>query len=146
MTDLQHWHLRDISERIGRPPACPGPTGGIPMTARPYIFGWLCLVGAIGTAAASDARMTSNLLSLGRSVASSTSFDAGSTSRSGQDSGRDSAATDTARPFHGVPGTRGQGQIPMPPPVDADADTHDGSSGGRSSGPSWQSMLPGSIF
>jgi hypothetical protein len=115
------------------------------MNARPYIFGWLCLVGAIGTAAASDARMTGNLLSLGRSVVSS-SFDAGSASRAGQDAARDSAGAEAARPFHGVPGVRGQGQIPMAPPVDADADTHDGPSDGRSSGPSWQSMLPGSIF
>jgi hypothetical protein len=114
------------------------------MNARPYIFGCLCLVGAIGTAAASDVSVTNSLLSLGRSVSSS--FDAGSTSRSSSSqSSRDSGTGDvtTARQVNNTQAS--PGQAPMPP-VEADADMHDGSSSGRSSGPTWQSMLPGSIF
>ncbi|WP_043692335.1 hypothetical protein [Luteibacter sp. 9133] len=115
------------------------------MNARPYIFGCLCLVGAIGTAAASDVSVTNSLLSLGRSVSSS--FDAGSTSRSSSSqSSRDGGSGDvtTARQVNNAQAS--PGQAPMPPPVEADADMHDGSSSGHGAGPTWQSMLPGSIF
>ena len=45
------------------------------MNARPYIFGCLCLVGATGTAAASDIDPTGSLLSLGGTVVTADLWD-----------------------------------------------------------------------
>lgn len=114
------------------------------MNARPYIFGCLCLVGGNGTAAASDTSLTETLLSsMSRSVTSS--FE-GSGSRSSQ-GGHDGSGGDvtTARQLNTAP-QPASNPSPMPTPVDADADARDGSSGGRSPAPNWQSLLPGSIF
>lgn len=117
------------------------------MNARPYIFGCLCLVGATGTAAASDIDLT-NLLSLGGVVASSSSFE-GSAPSAPQAPGRDpsgavesvpvrrSSATSSSRPT-----------APTAPPTSTDIEDgpHDGPSPVRSASPSWQSLLPGSML
>ena len=113
------------------------------MNARPYILGCLCLVGAAGTAAASDIDPTSGLLSMG-SAATSSSFE-GSSSRAPQ-GGRDGGGGDvmTSRPANAS--QRSSGPAPVPSPVDAGDSVHDDMMPLRSSGPSWQSMLPGSML
>lgn len=112
------------------------------MNARPYIFGCLCLVGAAGTAAASDIDPTSGLLSVGST--SSSSFEG--SLRSPQGGGRDGVGNDigSSRPVN-VP-QRTSSPPPVPSPVDAGDGVHDDSLPMRSSSPSWQSLLPGSMF
>ncbi|HVI53910.1 MAG TPA: hypothetical protein VM621_02515 [Luteibacter sp.] len=112
------------------------------MNARPYIFGCLCLVGAAGTAAASDIDPTGGLLSLGGSVSSS--FDSnGARSSSGS---RDTSASDVmSNRSSGTPQRNG-GPAPTPSPVDPEDGPHDGAAPMRSPAPSWQSMLPGSML
>ncbi|WP_448096524.1 hypothetical protein [Luteibacter yeojuensis] len=112
------------------------------MNARPYIFGCLCLVGAAGTAAASDIDPTSGLLSMGST--SSSSFEG--SSRSPQGGGRDGVGNDigSSRPANAP--HRSASPTPMPPPVDIGDGVHDDGLPMRSSSPSWQSLLPGSMF
>ena len=110
------------------------------MNARPYIFGCLCLVGAAGTAAASDIDPSTGLLA--PSAAGSTSFEGNSRSSQG---GRESSGGDVipSRPVNSRRGT-------TPPPVTAPGDMDDGTHGDplplRSGAPSWQSLLPGSML
>jgi len=114
------------------------------MDARPYILGCLCLVGATGTVAAKDIDLTSGLLS-SMSGAVSSSFEGAGTRASQGGGGRDTNAGDVStRPVSATPHSRPTS--PIASPVDADDDLHDGSPSSRSSTPSWQSLLPGSIF
>ncbi|UPG86480.1 hypothetical protein L2Y94_03720 [Luteibacter aegosomatis] len=116
------------------------------MNARPYIFGCLCLVGANGTAAASDIDF-SRLLIVGGS-GSSSSFEGGSGARDVPSGGRDASGGDAMSGIHrgaGSPRTGGN-SAPMPPPTDVGDGPHDGPSPSRSSSPSWQSLLPGSML
>jgi len=115
---------------------------GLPMNARPYIFGCLCLVGATGTAAASDIDLTGSLLSLGGAVSSS--FESNS-SRSSSGN-RDSNSADPMSTRPGNAPQRTSNPSPTPSPVDADDGPHDGAAPMRSPAPSWQSMLPGSML
>lgn len=111
------------------------------MNARPYIFGCLCLVGATGTAAASDIDLTGGLLSLGSVVSSS--FDSNSSRASSNH--RDSSSGDVmSNRGDNVPQRNGN-TAPAPSPVDTDEGPHDGPAQ-RSPAPSWQSMLPGSML
>jgi hypothetical protein len=112
------------------------------MNARPYIFGCLCLVGATGTAAASDIDLTGSLLSLGGSVSSS--FESNS-ARSSSGS-RDTSSADTMSNRSGNAPQRSNNPAPVPSPVDPDEGPHDGAAPMRSPAPSWQSMLPGSML
>jgi len=111
------------------------------MNARPYIFGCLCLVGAAGTAAASDIDPSNGLLSMG---STSSSFEG--SSRSPQGGGRDGGGNDigSSRPVNAP--HRNTSPTPMPPPVDTGDGVHDDGLPMRSSSPSWQSLLPGSMF
>jgi hypothetical protein len=113
------------------------------MNARPYIFGCLCLVGAAGTAAASDIDPTSGLLSVSGAV-SSASFEGGSRAPQG---GRDVGAGGdvvSSRPANAS--QRNSGPAPVPSPADAADSVHDDAMPMRSTSPSWQSMLPGSML
>lgn len=113
------------------------------MNARPYILGCLCLVGANGTAAASDTSLTEALLSsLSRSVSSSFESSSSHASQGGHDGGGD---VTSPRQLNSSP-QPAPNPSPVPAPVDSDADARDGSSGNRSPAPNWQSLLPGSIF
>jgi hypothetical protein len=114
------------------------------MTARPYIFGCLCLVGAAGTAAASDIDPTSGLLSMSGAVSSS-SFEGASRAPQGS---RDGGGGDVISSHPANASQRSSAPVPVPSPVDADADTgvHDDTVPVRASSPSWQSMLPGSML
>jgi hypothetical protein len=112
------------------------------MNARPYIFGCLCLVGATGTAAASDIDPTGSLLSLGGAVSSS--FES-SGARSSQGS-RDNSSADAISNRPGNGPQRNSSPAPAPSPADADEGPHDGAAPMRSPAPSWQSMLPGSML
>ncbi|HXO98935.1 MAG TPA: hypothetical protein VN813_00470 [Luteibacter sp.] len=112
------------------------------MNARPYILGCLCLVGAAGTAAASDIDPTSGLLSMGSSNTSS-SFEGGSRSTQG---GRDGGGGDVMTSRPGNASQRNTGSSPVPAPVDTPDSPHDDMMPLRSSAPSWQSMLPGSML
>jgi hypothetical protein len=111
------------------------------MNARPYIFGCLCLVGATGTAAASDIDPTGNLLSLS-GVASS--FE-GSSARSSSGN-RDAGSADVMSNRSGNAPQHSNHPAPVASPVDADEGPHDGAVPMRSPAPSWQSMLPGSML
>jgi hypothetical protein len=112
------------------------------MNARPYIFGCLCLVGATGTAAASDIDPTGGLLSLSGSVSSSFESN-GAHSSSGN---RESSSVDTMSNRSVNASQRSTNPAPAPSPVDTDEGPHDGASPMRSPAPSWQSMLPGSML
>jgi hypothetical protein len=112
------------------------------MNARPYIFGCLCLVGATGTAAASDIDPTAGLLSLGGAVSSS--FE-GSSARSSSGN-RESSSADSLSNRSGNASQRSSSPAPTPSPADADEGPHDGAAPMRSPAPSWQSMLPGSML
>ncbi|KAF1007950.1 MAG: hypothetical protein GAK28_01426 [Luteibacter sp.] len=117
------------------------------MNARPYILGCLCLVGATGTAAASDIDL-STLLSLGGVVSSSSSFE-GSAPSAPQAPGRDpSGAMDAAPTHRASTNTASRPVAPVPSPTSTDIENgpHDGPSPVRSSSPSWQSLLPGSML
>ncbi|WP_426286809.1 hypothetical protein [Luteibacter sp. E-22] len=113
------------------------------MNARPYIFGCLCLVGAAGTAAASDIDPTSGLLSMGST--SSSSFEG--SSRSPQGGGRDGVGNEigSSRPVNAPQRSASPAPVPSSP-VDAGDGVHDDGMPMRSSSPSWQSLLPGSMF
>jgi hypothetical protein len=115
---------------------------GLPMNARPYIFGCLCLVGATGTAAASDIDLTGSLISLGSAVSSS--FESNSTHSSSGN--RDSGSADVMSTRPGNAPQRNTNPTPAPSPGDADEGPHDGAAPMRSPAPSWQSMLPGSML
>ncbi len=112
------------------------------MNARPYIFGCLCLVGATGTAAASDIDLTGGLLSLGGSVSSSFDSNSGRSSSSH----RDNSSGDVMSNHSDNTPQRSSNPTPVPSPVDADDGPHDGPAPARSPAPSWQSMLPGSML
>lgn len=116
------------------------------MNARPYIFGCLCLVGANGTAAASDIDF-SRLLIVGGNGASS-SFEGGGSSRDVPSGGRDASGSDGMSSVRrGAGSSHASGNsAPMPPPADLGDGLHDGPSPSRSSSPSWQSLLPGSML
>ncbi|MET0935158.1 MAG: hypothetical protein ABWX83_04170 [Luteibacter sp.] len=114
------------------------------MNARPYIFGCLCLVGATGTAAASDIDLTNGLLSMGGAVSSA--FDSGSSRSSASSSSRDSSSGDVMSNRPGNASPHGPSPTPTPSPSDADDTLHDGPAPMRSPSPSWQSMLPGSML
>ncbi|URL57860.1 hypothetical protein IM816_14765 [Luteibacter flocculans] len=114
------------------------------MNARPYILGCLCLVGAAGTAAASDIDPTSGLLSMGGSSTSS-SFEG--SSRSSQGSHDGVGYSISIRPAAGPQRTA------PPAPVSSPADAGDAADSVRDdalplrgSAPSWQSLLPGSML
>lgn len=111
------------------------------MNARPYIFGCLCLVGANGTAAASDIDPMGGLLSL--SGAGSSSAFEGSAPRGGQ-GGRDGVEVIVIH--QGSASTRSNTQTSPPSPNDTDDMPRDGAAPMRSPAPSWQSLLPGSMF
>lgn len=114
---------------------------GLPMNARPYIFGCLCLVGAAGTAAASDIDPSGLLSASGSGVSSS--FEG--SSRSSQ-SVRDSAGGGDVAPARPAPAShRDTAPGTVAPPVDVDM-SRDEVSPLRSSTPSWQSLLPGSML
>jgi hypothetical protein len=112
------------------------------MNARPYIFGCLCLVGATGTAAASDIDLTGSLLSLGGAVSSS--FESNSARSSSGN--RDSSSGDVMSNRSGNTSQHSTNPAPVPFPVDTDDGPHDGAPPMRSPAPSWQSMLPGSML
>ena len=113
------------------------------MNARPYIFGCLCLVGATGTAAASDIDLTGSLLSLGSTVSSS--FESNSARSSSGN--RESSSGDVMSNRSGnASSQRNANPAPVPSPVDPDEGPHDGAAPMRSPAPSWQSMLPGSML
>jgi len=111
------------------------------MNARPYIFGCLCLVGAAGTAAASDIDPSGLLSASGSGVSSS--FEG--SSRSSQ-SGRDTGGGGDVTTQRAVPTShRDTPAGTVAPPVDVDM-SRDEVSPLRSSAPSWQSLLPGSML
>lgn len=113
------------------------------MNARPYIFGCLCLVGAAGTAAASDIDPTASGLLSASGAGSSVSFEgsARSSSRGSHDNiGGDVMSTRSAGSH------RGNTPPPAALPVDVDDGTHDDAMPLRSGVPSWQSLLPGSML
>jgi hypothetical protein len=111
------------------------------MNARPYIFGCLCLVGATGTAAASDIDLNS-LLSVGGAVASS--FEGGSSHSSSGN--RDNGSGDVMSSRPGSASPHNATPSPTPSPTDAEDSAHDGPAPVRSPSPSWQSLLPGSML
>jgi len=112
------------------------------MNARAYIFGCLCLVGATGTAAASDIDPTGGLLSLSGAVSSS--FE--SSSARSSSGNRDNSSGDVMSNRSGNASPRSTTPAPVPSPVDTDEGPHDGAAPMRSPAPSWQSMLPGSML
>ena len=112
------------------------------MNARPYILGCLCLVGATGTAAASDIDPTGGLLSLGGAVSSS--FESNSAHSSSGN--RESGSGDVMSNRQGNVSQRSTNPAPTPSPVDTDDSPHDGAAPMRAPAPSWQSMLPGSML
>ncbi|SFW41559.1 hypothetical protein [Luteibacter sp. UNCMF366Tsu5.1] len=113
------------------------------MNARPYILGCLCLVGAAGTAAASDIDPTSGLLSMGGSSASS-SFEGASRSSQGNHDGGGGGYSISIRPAASP--QRTAPPAPVSSPVDAGDGMHDDALPLRGSAPSWQSLLPGSML
>jgi hypothetical protein len=113
------------------------------MNARPYIFGCLCLVGAAGTAAASDIDPTAaGLLSPG-GAGSSVSFEG--SARSSSQGAHDNAGGEVTS-TRSVGSHRGNAPPPVASPVEVDDVTHDDAMPLRSSAPSWQSLLPGSML
>jgi hypothetical protein len=111
------------------------------MNARPYIFGCLCLVGANGTAAASDIDLN-GLLSMGGAVASS--FESSNSRSSSGNHENGSGDVLSTRP--GNASQRSSTPAPTPSPTDAEDSPHDGPAPMRSPAPSWQSLLPGSML
>ena len=113
------------------------------MNARPYIFGCLCLVGAAGTAAASDIDPAATGLLSPSGSGATASFEG--SARSSSQGNRESVGGDvmSARP---VGSHRGNATPPVASPVDVDDGTHDDALPLRSSAPSWQSLLPGSML
>lgn len=112
------------------------------MNARPYILGCLCLVGAAGTAAASDIDPTNGVLSMGSSGASSSFEGSARLSQGARDGGGGDVIT--SRPVNAS--QRSAAPVPVPAPGDASDGGHDDMMPIRSSAPSWQSMLPGSML
>lgn len=110
------------------------------MNARPYIFGCLCLVGAAGTAAASDIDPSNGLLA--PSAAGTSSFEGSSRAAQG---GRETSGGD-ALPSRPARSHRGITPPPVTSPVDVDDGTHGDSLPLRPGAPSWQSLLPGSML
>lgn len=113
------------------------------MNARPYIFGCLCLVGAAGTAAASDIDPAAAGLLAPSGAGSSASFEG--SARSSSQSAHDSSASGAAS-ARSVGSHRGNNPPPVAAPVDVDDGTHDDAMPLRSNAPSWQSLLPGSML
>jgi hypothetical protein len=117
------------------------------MNARPYILGCLCLVGATGTAAASDIALTSGLFSMG-GVASS-SFE-GSSGRSQGGSSHESNSTGgdvmSTRPGNSSSRSSGGSSGSSSPTADGDDPNREGAAPVRAPAPSWQSLLPGSML
>jgi hypothetical protein len=113
------------------------------MNARPYILGCLCLVGAAGTAAASDIDPTATGLLSPSGAGSSVSFEGSARSSSQGAHESVSGESISARP---VGSHRGNTPPPVASPVDVDDGTHDDVMPLRSSTPSWQSLLPGSML
>ncbi|NID15817.1 hypothetical protein [Luteibacter yeojuensis] len=114
------------------------------MNARPYIFGCLCLVGATGTAAAYDIDPTASGLLASSGSGSSVSFEG--SARSTSQGARDNTGGGDAVPSRPVRSHRGNMPPPVTTPVDVDDGTHDDAMPLRSSAPSWQSLLPGSML
>lgn len=116
------------------------------MNARPYIFGCLCLVGATGTAAASDIDPSAGLFSMGGAAASS-SFE-GSAGRSQGSAPHDSATGGDAMSTRPGNSSRSSGgsSASSSPTVDPDDANRDGPAPIRAPAPSWQSLLPGSML
>ena len=112
------------------------------MNARPYILGCLCLVGATGTAAASDIDPTNGLLSLSSSAAAA-SFEGGARSPQG---GRGDSGGDVMSSHAANASQRSSSPAPVPAPADPSDGPHDDMMPSRSTAPSWQSMLPGSML
>lgn len=117
------------------------------MNARPYIFGCLCLVGATGTAAASDIDLTSGLFSL---VGTASSSFEGSASHSQGGTSRDNGATGgdvmSTRPGSGSSRSTGGTSAPASPTADNEDPNREGPAPARAPTPSWQSLLPGSML
>jgi hypothetical protein len=111
------------------------------MNARPYIFGCLCLVGAAGTAAASDIDPATGLLAPS-GAGSSASFEGSARSSQGP---RDGGGGDVM-PSRTRGSNRGKAPPPVTSPIEMDDGTHDDAMPLRSSTPSWQSLLPGSML
>ncbi|KJV36715.1 hypothetical protein [Luteibacter yeojuensis] len=119
------------------------------MNARPYIFGCLCLVGATGTAAASDIDPISGLFSAGGNMSSSFDSSAG---RSQGGTSHDSSATGSdvmsTRPGGSSGRASNGGGSPATSSASGDVDdsTREGPAPVRAPVPSWQSLLPGSML
>ncbi|HEY4292646.1 hypothetical protein [Luteibacter sp.] len=113
------------------------------MNARPYILGCLCLVGAAGTAAASDIDPSVAGLLSPSGAGSTVSFEG--SARSSSQGTHDNAGGDvmSARP---VGSHRGNTPPPVAVPAEIDNGTQDDAMPLRSSAPSWQSLLPGSML
>ena len=112
------------------------------MNARPYILGCLCLVGAAGTAAASDIDPTNGLLSMGGSSMSSSFEGASRSPQVARDGGGGDAMS--SRPVSSP--QRTAPPAPVSSPVDAGDPVRDDALPLRGSAPSWQSLLPGSML
>jgi len=116
------------------------------MNARARIFGCLCVVGATGTAAASDID-PSGLFSMGGAAASS-SFE-GSGGRS-QGSAPHENSTTGGDVMSSRPGSAshssGSSSSSASPTADPDDANREGPAPIRAPAPSWQSLLPGSML
>ncbi|MDF3982487.1 hypothetical protein P3W24_07545 [Luteibacter sp. PPL201] len=118
------------------------------MNARPYIFGCLCLVGANGTAAASDIDFT-RLLIVGGGATTSSSFEGGGSARDASSGGRDPSGGDgmpsTSSRRATAPSHGGGSSSPSSPAGIGDG-PRDDAAPSRTASPSWQSLLPGSML
>lgn len=117
------------------------------MNARPYIFGCLCLVGATGTAAASDIDLTSGLFSMGGNTSSS--FEGSSNHAQGggsRDNGTTGGDVMSTRPGNASGRSSGGSATSSSPAADNDDPNREGPAPIRAPAPSWQSLLPGSML
>ncbi|MGN6479501.1 hypothetical protein [Luteibacter sp.] len=114
------------------------------MNARPYIFGCLCLVGATGTAAASDID-PSSLFSMGGTASSSFEGSGGRSQGSAPHENSSTGGDDmSTRP--GGSGRASGGSSSSSSPVADDDPNREGPAPVRAPTPSWQSLLPGSML